>query len=185
MMGIYDLPSFYGATKELWFPEKDLCGTPWTSWTTTPALVPVERFVDQASQTPALVITGELDYRVPYTQSLMFFTALRRQGIPARLVVYPDAGHWPSWHEMAFYYNVHIDWFHQYLGGEPASYDVEEWSRTAHSGSGRVGPCGARPHGRVAEQRLAPGTGPGATPGLRQLATVAHAALRSASLPVH
>ena len=64
-------------------------------------------------KTPALVITGERDYRVPYTQSLGFFSALRKKGLPARLVVYPDAGHWPSWHEMAFYYNTHIDWFHQ------------------------------------------------------------------------
>jgi len=126
MMGIYDLPSFYGATEELWFPEKDLCGMPWNSWEYASASP------SQAAanfQTPALVITGELDFRVPYTQSLMFHTALRRQGVPARLVVLPDAGHWPAWHEMAFYYNVHVDWFHKYLGGEPATYDVHEWAR--------------------------------------------------------
>jgi len=126
MMGIYDLPSFYGATEELWFPERDLCGTPWNSWeyaSWSPSQAAGE------FKTPALVITGELDYRVPYTQSLMFFTALRRQNIPARLVVYPDAGHWPSWHEMAFYYNVHIDWFHKYLGGAPATHDVDAWAR--------------------------------------------------------
>jgi dipeptidyl aminopeptidase/acylaminoacyl peptidase len=126
MMGLFDLPSFYGATEELWFPEKDLCGTPWDSdhyerWSPS-------RHVDNF-KTPALVVTGELDYRVPYTQSLGFFTALRKKGIDSRLVVFPDAGHWPAWHEMAFYYNAHIDWFHKYLGGEPATWDVLEHAR--------------------------------------------------------
>lgn len=126
MMGIYDLPSFYGATEELWFPEKDLCGTPWTSeayqkWSPSNA---VANF-----KTPALVLTGENDQRVPYTQSLGFFTALQKQGVPSRLVVYPGAGHWPGWKEMAFYYNAHLDWFHKWLGGGAAPWDVEEMAR--------------------------------------------------------
>ncbi len=137
MMGLFDLPSFYGATEELWFPEKDLCGTPWTSehyrrWSPSEH---VENF-----GTPALVVTGELDYRVPYTQSLMYFTALQKQGVPSRLVVFPGAGHWPAWHEMAFYYNAHLDWFHQWLGGEPAPYDVMDYARNrAPSSSGAPG----------------------------------------------
>ena len=84
--------------------------------------------VEQFS-TPALVVTGELDYRVPYTQSLQYYTALKSRGIPARLVVFPNAGHWPAWHEMAFYYNAHLDFFHTYLGGEPAPWDVLAHSR--------------------------------------------------------
>ena len=127
MMGLFDLPSFYGATEELWFPEKDMCGLPWTSehyrrWSPSEH---VTKF-----KTPALVITGEQDFRVPYTQSLGFFTALQRQGVPSRLVVYPGAGHWPGWQEMAFYYNVHLDWFHRWLGGGPAPYDVAQLVET-------------------------------------------------------
>ncbi len=122
MMGIYDLPSMWGATEELWFVEKDLCGVPWASdayarWSPS-------RYTD-AFRTPALVVTGELDYRVPYTQSLQYFSALQRKGVPSRLVVLPDAGHWPGWYEMAFYYLVHVDWFHRWLGGEAAPWDVE------------------------------------------------------------
>ena len=129
MMGLYDLRSFYGATEELWFPEHDLEGTPWTSelyerWSPS-------NFVRNFS-TPSLVITGELDYRVPYTQSLQYYTALRKRGVPARLVVLPNAGHWPAWHEMAFYYNAHLDFFHEYLGGEPAPWDVTAHSRNLH-----------------------------------------------------
>ena len=126
MMGLYDLPSFYGATEELWFPEKDLCGSPWDSehydrWSPS-------RYVENF-KTPSLVITGERDYRVPYTQSLAYFTALQKKGIPSRLVVFPGSSHWPGWHEMAFYYNAHLDWFHQWLGGEPGPWDLEDHSR--------------------------------------------------------
>ncbi|APR79195.1 Acylamino-acid-releasing enzyme [Minicystis rosea] len=126
MMGIFDMPSFYGATDELWFPEHDQRGTPWTSddyvrWSPSMSV--------RSFKTPALVITGERDFRCPYTQSLGYFTALQKMGVPSRLVVYPNAGHWPSWYEMAFYYDVHLDFFHQYLGGEPAPYDVKQFAR--------------------------------------------------------
>ncbi len=80
-------------------------------------------------KTPALVITGERDYRVPYTQSLQFFTALQKQGVPSRLVVFTDAGHWPSWVEMAFYYDLHLDWFHRWLGGAAAPWEPEKLLR--------------------------------------------------------
>jgi len=125
MMGVYDLEAMYGATEELWFPEHDLKGTPWTSehYTKWSPVKFVEHF-----KTPALVVTGEKDYRVPYTQSLEYYTGLRKMGVPARLVVFPDAGHWPSWYEMAFYYDVHLDFFHRWLGGEPAPYDVEDFA---------------------------------------------------------
>ncbi len=126
MMGVYDLEAEYGATEEMWFPEHDFRGKPWDSgdYETWSASNHVKDF-----KTPALVITGELDYRVPYTQSLAYYTALRKMGVPARLVVFPNAGHWPSWYEMAFYYNAHLDFFQKYLGGEAAPYDVTEHAR--------------------------------------------------------
>ena len=125
MMGIYDLDSFYGATEELWFPEFDLGGPAWTEVEAYRKWSPAEsasRF-----QTPTLVVTGELDYRVPYTQSLQLFTALRRQDVPARLVVFPNDGHWPSYvRSMPLYYAAHLDWFHRYLGGAPSPWPVED-----------------------------------------------------------
>ncbi len=125
MMGLYDLRSFYGATEELWFPEHDL-GVPWTSpdyaaWSPSEAV--------SGFSTPCLVVTGERDFRVPYTQSLQFFTALQKRNVPSRLAVFANAGHWPSWYEMAFYYDLHLDWFHRYLGGGPAPWAPEAFLR--------------------------------------------------------
>ncbi len=128
MMGLYDLRSFYGATEELWFPEWDLKGQPWNSnlyekWSPS-------NFV-RNFKTPCLVITGERDYRIPYTQSLQFFTALQKMNVPSKLIVYSDAGHWPSWYEMALYYTAHLEWFQKYLGGDAPPWTTEQFLRNA------------------------------------------------------
>ena len=82
-------------------------------------------------KTPTLVISGEHDYRVPYTQSLNFFTDLQKMSIPSRLIIYSNAGHWPNWYEMALYYTAHLEWFHQYLGGDPPPWTSEQFLRNA------------------------------------------------------
>ena len=40
------------------------------------------------------MIAGEQDFRVPYTQSLELYTALQRQDVPSKLLLFPDEGHW-------------------------------------------------------------------------------------------
>jgi dipeptidyl aminopeptidase/acylaminoacyl peptidase len=45
-----------------------------------------------AWQTPVLILHGERNFRVPYTQSLMAFTAAQQRNVPSRLVVFPDEG---------------------------------------------------------------------------------------------
>lgn len=126
MMGVYDLRAMYSSTEELWFPEHDLCGRPWSS-KDYKKFSPSE-FVP-SFKTPSLVITGEQDFRVPYTQGLEYFTDLQKMRVPSRLVVFPKSGHWPSWYEMAFYYDVHLDWFHRWLGGGAAPWDPAAFAR--------------------------------------------------------
>jgi dipeptidyl aminopeptidase/acylaminoacyl peptidase len=126
MMGLYDLKSFFGGTEELWFPEWDLKGQPWNS-------SQYEKFAPSSFvknfKTPALVISGERDYRIPYTQSLQFFTALQKMNVPSKLIIYSNAGHWPSWYEMALYYTAHLEWFHKYLGGGRPPWTTEQFLR--------------------------------------------------------
>lgn len=142
MMGIYDLASFYGATEELWFPEWDLQGPPWANADAYRKWSP-STYADKF-KTPTLVVTGELDYRVPYTQSLQLFTALRRRDVPARLVVFPNDGHWPSFvKSMPLYYAAHLDWFHRWLGGDPASQDLHDIVAGRARWSERIPPRGA------------------------------------------
>ncbi len=88
---LYNLVSFYGATEELWFPEWDMGHTPWGEPELYEKWSPYSRAKN--FKTPTLVTHGELDYRVPFAESLQLFTALQRQEIPSRLVVFPDEGH--------------------------------------------------------------------------------------------
>lgn len=127
MMGVYDLRSMYGATEELWFPEWEFGGQPWNSnlyqkWSPS-------NFVKNF-KTPALVITGQKDYRVPYTQSLQFYTALQKMNVPSRLIIFKNDGHWPNYvKSMPLYYNAHLNWFHKYLGGSPAPWNMKKMAR--------------------------------------------------------
>lgn len=129
MMGLFDLRSMWGATEELWFPNFDLEGQPWNSelykkWSPS-------EYVKNFS-TPTLIITGERDYRVPYTQALQYFSTLQTLGIPSRIIVFDNDGHWPSsLKSMPLYYNAHLEWFHQYLGGDPAPWSTEEMVKKA------------------------------------------------------
>ncbi|HEX7358167.1 MAG TPA: S9 family peptidase [Ignavibacteriaceae bacterium] len=121
MMGLFDLKSMWGATEELWFANWDLGGQPWNSDIYNK--FSPSNFVQNFS-TPALIITGEKDYRVPYTQSIEYFNTLQSLGIDSRLIIFKNDGHWPNnVKSMPLYYNAHLEWFHKYLGGGPAPYD--------------------------------------------------------------
>lgn len=111
---LYNLTSFYGATEELWFPEWDMGKSPWEE----PELY--EKWSPHIHaknfRTPTLVTHGELDYRVPFTESLQLFTALQRQGVPSRLVVFPDEGHVISkpQNNVRWWKEIHL-WLEKYL----------------------------------------------------------------------
>jgi dipeptidyl aminopeptidase/acylaminoacyl peptidase len=114
--GVYDEVSMY-ATEELWFQEHDMQGTPWTNPESYHKWAPVT-YAGKLGEfkTPTLVICGERDYRVPYTQSLEFFSALQRQGVPSKLVVFPDEGHWVLKPQNAqFWYKTFLAWLALYV----------------------------------------------------------------------
>jgi dipeptidyl aminopeptidase/acylaminoacyl peptidase len=114
--GVYDKTSMY-ATEELWFEEHDMQGTPWSAADNYKKWSPSTYAGDLGKyKTPTLVIAGERDYRVPYTQSLEFFNALQRQDVPSKLVVFPDEGHWVLKPQNAeFWYKTFLDWLGKYL----------------------------------------------------------------------
>jgi dipeptidyl aminopeptidase/acylaminoacyl peptidase len=91
--GVFDARAMAYETEELWFDEWEHGGHPYYA---APAEFekwnPVN-YVDKW-ETPQLVITSERDYRIPYTQGIAAFTALQRQNIPSRLLIFPDENHW-------------------------------------------------------------------------------------------
>ncbi|MCI5718590.1 MAG: S9 family peptidase [Alistipes sp.] len=93
--GIFDFESMYGQTEELFFINHDYGGPYWDKENAT-AMRSYENsphnFVDKWD-TPIMIITGEFDFRIPYTQSLEAFTAARLKGLDARLVEFQNEGH--------------------------------------------------------------------------------------------
>ena len=88
-------------------------------------------------RTPTLIVHGTADVRCPIGQAEQWHTALREQGVPTRMVLYPDASHLfildgkPS-HRIDFNQRV-VDWVEQYAGsaGGPrrARIDAAHWQR--------------------------------------------------------
>ena len=112
--GVYNLESMYGATEELWFPDWEFKGTPWTNPAMYARWSP-NKFV-RNFKTPILIIHSELDYRVPFGEGLQLFTAAQRMGIDSKLLVFPDEGHWvlkPQNSEL--WYHTVLDWLDKYL----------------------------------------------------------------------
>ena len=93
--GVFNLESMYLSTEELFFVDWDLGGPFWRSDEVAAAYrrFSPHRYV-QDWKTPLLVIHGERDYRVPFEQGLQAFTAAQVQGVPSRLLDFPDEGHW-------------------------------------------------------------------------------------------
>lgn len=91
--GVFDARAMAYETEELWFDEWEHGGK---AYYEDPAAYERWNPVNYVARwkTPMLVVTGEKDYRIPYSQGLASFTALQRRGIPSRLIVFPDENHW-------------------------------------------------------------------------------------------
>jgi dipeptidyl aminopeptidase/acylaminoacyl peptidase len=90
--GIFDSRSMGYTTEELWFDEWEHGGPVFDVPENYEKHNPANHVKDW--RTPMLVIHGQLDYRVPYSQGIAAFTALQRRGLPSRLLIYPNENHW-------------------------------------------------------------------------------------------
>jgi dipeptidyl aminopeptidase/acylaminoacyl peptidase len=112
--GVFNTVSMYGATEELWFPEFEFKGNPYDNPELYEKWSP-SNFVKNF-KTPTLVVHGELDFRVPIDQGLQLFTALQRRGVPSKLLVFPDEGHWVMKPQNSrLWYTTAGEWFDQWL----------------------------------------------------------------------
>jgi dipeptidyl aminopeptidase/acylaminoacyl peptidase len=118
--GVFNLESMTMATEELWFTDWEFGGPPWSSKAREQFLQWSPHLYAHNIKTPTLIITNEQDFRVPVDQGLQMFTVLRRNGVPAEALVFPDEGHWVlqannsrAWHEAVF------GWMKRYLSVTP------------------------------------------------------------------
>ena len=115
--GVFNLENMYGATEELWFPEWEY-GAPYWDKTAmeTQYRVWSPHLYAANFHTPMLIVAGELDFRVPYYEGVSMFSALQRQNIPSRLIVFPDEGHWIGKPQnQKLWWSEALGWFDKYL----------------------------------------------------------------------
>ncbi len=114
--GVFDARAMAYETEELWFDEWEHGGVPYHE---APAEYEKWNPVNYVKQwkTPQLVITGEKDFRIPYTQGIAAFTALQRRNIPSRLLVFPDENHWVLKPKNSIqWYGEVFAWLERWLG---------------------------------------------------------------------
>ena len=94
--GMFNLEAQYLETEELFFANWDMGGPYWDKSNATAqktyAASP-HRFVDKWN-TPIMITHGEYDYRILASQGMMAFNAAKLQGVPARMLLFPDENHW-------------------------------------------------------------------------------------------
>lgn len=118
--GMFNLESMYGATEEMFFVNYDIGGPYWDK---RPKLIyAYDRSPHKLVQkwtTPILISVGEHDYRIPYTEGLQAFSAAQLQGIPSKLLFFPDETHFISKPQNAVLWQTELfGWFGTYLQGE-------------------------------------------------------------------
>jgi dipeptidyl aminopeptidase/acylaminoacyl peptidase len=116
--GMFNLEANYLETEEMWFVNWDLGGPYWDSTNVVVqrsyAASP-HRFADKWD-TPILVIHGEKDYRISYTQGMQAFNAARLMNVPARLLLFPEENHWVlSAQNGILWQREFFDWLGTYL----------------------------------------------------------------------
>ncbi len=109
--GMFNFESFYAGTEETFFPNHDFGGAYWDkenkvaqrSYAHSP-----HHYV-QNWDTPIMIIVGEHDFRIPYTEGLQAFNAARLLGVPAHLLVYPEETHFVTGPQNS------VIWFHEFF----------------------------------------------------------------------
>ena len=114
--GISNWISDYGTADIYRTKETEFFGPPWDQ-------AARDRMIAQSPlthagnvKTPTLFIHGEVDHRVPFEEGEQMYFALRRRGVPAKMIQYEGqyhsiSGHWNNVHRMMH----ELRWFDRYL----------------------------------------------------------------------
>jgi dipeptidyl aminopeptidase/acylaminoacyl peptidase len=94
--GVFNSEMEYMTTDEMFFDQWEKGGAPWEkenpvamkSYAGSPHLY-VRNW-----DTPIMVIHGEQDYRIPYTQGMAAFNTAQMLGIPSKFLFFPSETHW-------------------------------------------------------------------------------------------
>src|SRR2546427_310337 len=113
--GEWDLETQWATSDFNYDRERNVGGPPWENHPIWRTQSPMRRAAQL--HTPVLVSVGERDFRVPMNNALEFWTALQRQQIPSRLIIWPEENHWIlKGEDSRFFYKEVAAWFARWLG---------------------------------------------------------------------
>lgn len=123
---LVDTASFWGMTDEKWFPEWEFYGRPFDA----EAKEIYRRnspYHDVAKvTTPTLVSHGVNDLRCLIAGGELWFSALKSQDVPSRLIRFEQEGHGiKNKANLVFYNNQLLNWFDLHVLGIEAEHDLE------------------------------------------------------------
>jgi len=112
--GLVNLASQWGTSDSIYGREVTMGGPHWErlkGWTEQNPIAYAARF-----NTPVLVTIGERDFRVPLNNTLEYWSALQRQQVQSRLIVFPDENHWILNGENSRFFYAEMDaWLRRWL----------------------------------------------------------------------
>jgi len=113
--GLVDLEAQWGTSDAVYHREVTIGGPPWAGDPLWRAQSPISYAAQ--FKTPVLLSVGERDFRVPLNNTLEYWTALKRQQVPSRLLVFPDENHWIlRGEDSRYFYQEVAAWLEKYLG---------------------------------------------------------------------
>jgi dipeptidyl aminopeptidase/acylaminoacyl peptidase len=114
--GMFNAESAWGTTEELWFNDWEFKGTPYDNRASYEKWSPHQ--YAKNFKTPTLVIHGQRDYRLDVSEGLQLFTTLQMEGVPSKMLYFPDEGHWVLKPQNSqLWYKTVNDW-------------VDQWTKT-------------------------------------------------------
>jgi dipeptidyl aminopeptidase/acylaminoacyl peptidase len=111
--GMFNAESAWGSTEELWFNNWEFKGTPYDNRQLYEKWSPHQ--YAKNFKTPMLVVHSQKDYRLDVSEGFQLFTTLQMQGVPSKMLYFPDEGHWilkPQ--NSQLWYKTVNDWIDQW-----------------------------------------------------------------------
>lgn len=118
--GLVNLEAQWGTSDTIYGREVTMGGPPWEGAAGWSAQNPID--FAAKFRTPVLVTIGERDFRVPLNNTLEYWSALQRQKVDSRLIVFPDENHWIVNGENSRFFYAELDaWLARWLATPSAA----------------------------------------------------------------
>jgi dipeptidyl aminopeptidase/acylaminoacyl peptidase len=114
--GISNWTSNYALSDVARTKETEFFGPPWDAAAREIMIRQSPYFNAGGAKTPTLFVHGSVDYRVPLEDGIQLYTALKKQGVPTKMIIYEGMPHGISGHWNQVHRAMHeLRWWETYL----------------------------------------------------------------------